>query len=100
MECGTVQAQGASGGETTPVLENNFPWSVAVAAEDSVNNIGILSNLGCAVPRDIRGFYQAYREAGGEAGGGYCSFSPAKQGSLAFALLCAAGAVSFVRRRR
>jgi hypothetical protein len=82
------------------VLDNNFPWAVAVAAEDSVNNIGNLSNLACGIPKDIRGFYEAYRQAGGEAGGGYCSFSPAKGGSLAFALLCAAGAVSFVRRRR
>jgi len=100
MECGTVQAQGATGGETSPILDNNFPWAVAVAAEDSVNNIGNLSNLDCATPKDIRGFYEAYRRAGGEAGGGYCSFSPTKRGSLAFALLMAAGAVALVRRRR
>jgi hypothetical protein len=100
IDCGTILAQGASGGETSPVLENNSPWVVAVATEDSVKNIGVLSNLACATPKDITGFFEAYREAGGKAGGGYCSFAPATNGSLAFALVTAFAAFAWVRRRR
>lgn len=100
IDCGTIGAQGAKGGETTPVLGNDSGYAVAIATEDTTNNIGVLSGLACATPKDIRGFYEAYRQAGGQAGGGYCSFAPARgaaAGALGFML--AVGAL-LVRRRR
>jgi hypothetical protein len=101
IDCGTIGAQGADGGETTEVLGNDSGYAVAVATEDTVNNIGVLSGLACATPKDITGFYEAYREAGGQAGGGYCSFAPAHQGAIGTALGFLLGACAlFVRRRR
>lgn len=99
IECGDVPATGATGGETDPVLTNDDQFAVAVATEDSVNNIGVLSTLACGTPKDVRGFYENYRDAGGEAGGGYCSFAPAKHGAFA-ALLGVSLAALAVRRRR
>jgi hypothetical protein len=100
IDCGTIGAQGATGGETSPVLENDNPYVVAIATEDSVNNIGVLSNLACNTPKAVTGFYKAYRKAGGEAGGGYCTFAPAKHGALAMLIALILGACAFVRRRR
>jgi hypothetical protein len=101
IDCGTVTAQGASGGETSPVLANDGDfYAVAVATEDNVNNIGVLSGLACAQPRDVTGFYEAYREAGGSAGGGYCSFAPGKHGALATLFALGLGALALLRRRK
>jgi len=60
----------------------------------------VLSGLACGTPRDVTGFYEAYTEAGGQAGGGYCTFAPAHRDALwtGAALLLAAGA--FWRRRK
>ncbi|MDF3067754.1 MAG: putative secreted protein [Polyangiaceae bacterium] len=98
VQCGEVVATGASGGETTPDLTNGEEYVVAVAAEDTVFNVGKLSNLACATPKDVRGFFESYRDAGGEAGGGYCSFAPARRSGTAF--LLALGAAALVMRRR
>jgi hypothetical protein len=98
-ECGTVGAVGATGGETNPDLTNGDEYVVAVAAEDTVNNLGKLSNLACGVPKDARGFFENYRDAGGQAGGGYCSFAPARHAGVA-ALLGGLGAFALLLRRR
>jgi hypothetical protein len=75
-------------------------YVVAIATEDNVNNVGVLSELGCNIPKDTTGFYEAYREAGGEAGGGFCSFSPARNGAAALGLGLLVGACALLRRRR
>jgi hypothetical protein len=100
IDCGSIGAQGATGGETTPVLDNDTKYAVAVATEDNVNNIGNLSSLACNVPRDTTGFYEAYREAGGQAGGGYCTFSPARHGGAGLGLGLILGAFALWRRRK
>jgi hypothetical protein len=99
VDCGNVTATGAKGGETEPVLENGEEFVVAIAAEDTVNNLGKLSNLACGTPKDVRGFFENYRDAGGEGGGGYCSFAPAKRSGTALVLAFAAGALVLRRRR-
>jgi len=99
IDCGSIGAQGAKGGETTPVLGNDTGYAVAVATEDTVNNVGVLSTLACATPKDITGFYEAYRKAGGE-GGGYCTFAPAHTGAIAGALGFLLGACALLVRRR
>lgn len=100
IDCGSIGAQGADGGETTQVLENSVRYAVAIATEDDANNIGVLSKLGCGVPQDVTGFYEAYRNAGGQAGGGFCSFSPARHGAFASLLALGLGASLLLRRRR
>ncbi|WP_437489381.1 hypothetical protein WME75_10580 [Sorangium sp. So ce1014] len=54
-------------------LENGKRYVVGVAAYDLVGNAGPLSALSCATPVDVDGFFEKYREAGGQAGGGFCS---------------------------
>jgi hypothetical protein len=98
-DCGRVGAVGAKGGETNPELINGEEFVIAVAAEDTVFNVGKLSNLACATPKDVRGFFESYRDAGGEAGGGYCSFAPARRGGTALLLAIGAGALVLRRRR-
>jgi hypothetical protein len=100
IDCGEIAATGVTGGETEPVLLNDVKWVVAVAAEDNVNNVGVLSNLACAVPKDTTGFFEAYGEAGGRAGGGFCAFAPAKHGSLATLVAFVIGACALVWRRK
>lgn len=100
MECGEIGAQGATGGETSPVLTNDMEYVVAIATEDNVNNVGALSQLACNIPKDTTGFYEAYREAGGEAGGGFCTFAPAHKGSTLWGLTLLVGACALWRRRR
>jgi hypothetical protein len=101
IDCGEITAQGATGGETEPVLTNDVNWVVAIATEDNVNNVGVLSKLACNVPKDTTGFIEAYGEAGGRAGGGFCAFAPAKRGgALATLVFFLLGACALVRRRQ
>jgi hypothetical protein len=99
-ECGSVSARGSSDGQTNDSLENGVRYAVAVAAEDDANNIGKLSKLACGVPQEVTGFFEAYRDAGGQAGGGYCTFAPARRGAAAMAVFMLLGACALVARRR
>jgi len=71
--CGEASSTAASGMATG--LVNYVAYNVAVAATDTFENVGELSPLGCQVPQPVTGFFEAYRQAGGQAGGGFCSFS-------------------------
>jgi hypothetical protein len=82
------------------VLTNDLKWVVAIATEDNVNNVGVLSKLACGVPKDTTGFFEAYGEAGGRAGGGFCAFAPAKHGAAATLVAFIIGACALVRRRK
>jgi hypothetical protein len=100
IDCGDVGAQGSSSGETRPVLDNGTTYVVAIAAEDTAYNVGVLSALACGTPQDVTGFYEAYREAGGQAGGGYCSFGPPHRGGAASVAGLLVAACALLRRRR
>jgi hypothetical protein len=100
VDCGEIAAQGATGGETNPVLTNDIKYVVAVATEDNVNNVGVLSKLACGVPKDTIGFGEAYGKAGGQAGGGFCTFAPATHGAWATLVALLVGACALVRRRK
>ncbi|WP_437319538.1 hypothetical protein [Sorangium sp. So ce385] len=54
-------------------IANGTSYVVGVAAYDLVGNAGPLSELSCATPIEVDGFFEKYREAGGQAGGGFCS---------------------------
>jgi len=61
----SIQAEGLDDGE----------WACGVAGTDNLGNPGVLSNVLCAVPEPVTDFFEAYRNAGGLAGGGFCQCS-------------------------
>lgn len=84
-------------------LKNGVRYSVAVAAVDGVGNVGKLSNVTCATPSPVDDFFKVYRDAGGQAGGGFCTVTGgvghgAGLAGLVFVGLAALG--STIRRRR
>jgi MYXO-CTERM domain-containing protein len=71
---------GTTGGRSTRAtvtgLTNFTKYAIAVVASDLVENVGALSQVQCAVPQPVNGFDEAYRNAGGTAGGAsFCSIS-------------------------
>jgi hypothetical protein len=71
-------------------LTNGVRYALGVASVDAFNNPGNLSKLDCATPEPVTGFYEAYREAGGQAGGGYCAFGASPSRLLAGGVALAA----------
>ncbi|AUX21400.1 hypothetical protein SOCEGT47_018820 [Sorangium cellulosum] len=95
-----------SAGEATG-LRNDVLYAVGIAAYDTIGNPGVLSALACGTPKDVDGFFELYREAGGKAGGGYCSVTgpvgagrwvPLPLGAVAAG--AALGLLRSIRRRR
>ncbi len=68
-ECGSVTG---TGDITVTDLVQGVEYVIAVAAYDQVHNLGVLSELGCGTAEPVSDFFDAYRDAGGEAGGGLC----------------------------
>jgi hypothetical protein len=96
--CGSAQGLATRNGRAKP-LENFQRYAVGIAAVDRVGNRGVLSKVDCNIPEPVTTFFEAYRTAGGEGGGGFCNFGTAPaSGILSTAL--AASAAWLVRRRR
>jgi len=100
FECGS--GVGTSG--TISGLVNGVSYTVAVAGFDSVRNVGKLSNVACATPSQVDDFFAVYRDAGGRAGGGFCTVVSVGGGTggagaagLVLVAFCALG--SMIRRR-
>jgi hypothetical protein len=93
----TAQANGVGG----KPLENGKSYAVAVAGTDQFGNVGVLSSVLCEVPEETTDFWEGYRSAGGQAGGGYCAATAVglPAGSLAALGLACAVALSSLRRR-
>jgi hypothetical protein len=98
--CGDIDAQGSAAGSTDDKLQNSTLYAVGVASTDEAGNVGKLSELACATPLEVTGFFEAYRAAGGKAGGGFCSFAPARRSGAPFAAALLLGALGLWRRRR
>ncbi len=96
-QCGRSGPQSKTGNATG--LVDGVAYNVALATTDSYENIGVLSKIVCAVPQPITGFFEAYTDAGGKAGGGFCSFSPRREPLPLIAVLGAAACVLLRRRR-
>ena len=97
-KCGT--ANKTSTRATASNLVNMVPYSVAVASTDTYRNVGTVSTpAACAIPQPVTGFFEAYRGAGGEAGGGFCSFSRHGRPVLLVTVL-GLGLCLVLRRRR
>ena len=68
-ECGSVTG---TGDITVTGLVQGVEYVIAVAAYDQVHNQGVLSELGCGTAEPVSDFFDRYRQAGGQAGGGFC----------------------------
>ena len=95
---GTTVVAEAVGGNP---LMNGTRYAVAVAGTDAYGNVGALSSVRCEVPAETTDFWDSYREAGGQAGGGFCATSGpgAPTGSLAAFGIVLAAALSSLRRK-
>ncbi len=72
--CGVNTGEAVTSG-TASGLENGAVYAVAVSGTDKAGNEGALSEVVCGTPEEVTDFYESYRQAGGSAGGGFCSFS-------------------------
>lgn len=82
-------------------LTNGLESTVGVAAFDQVGNLGKLSDLVCGTPNPIDDFFKLYRQAGGQAGGGFCSVGSFPGASLVgVGVLSTAMALALRRGRR
>jgi hypothetical protein len=100
FSCGSVAGFQATSFNITG-LTNNVSYTVATSSVDAVGNIGALSNVLCEAPQVVEGFSQAYRAAGGTAGGGFCAMgrSSSKSGWWGAASLVGL-ALALARRRK
>jgi hypothetical protein len=97
---------GTGGASSTTVnvlgLKDGYYYNIAVAAVDAAGNVGPLSNVVCGEPVPVADFWHLYYEAGGKAGGGFCSTDgaglPAGTGGLG--ILMVASMVGMIRKRR
>jgi hypothetical protein len=82
------------------ILQNGVPYVVGVAAVDKRGNASPITTAFLQTPIPTRDFYRGYREAGGEAEGGFCAF--AERGRPAAWTLAALGvlALALARGRR
>lgn len=99
--CGSVTGLSSASGIVKD-LKNFQVTSVGIAAIDTVGNIGPLSKVVCRAPNPVDDFYKVYREAGGRAGGGYCSAGEVGRASTLapFGLALSVAATRLVRRRK
>ncbi len=98
FQCGRSGGRGTR--ETrTSTLQNGVEYAIAVAGVDRVGNSGPLSPLACGTPQPVTTFFEAYREAGGRGGGGFCSWGPPGPAGGVAASLVGMG-LWWLRRRR
>ncbi|HOU92610.1 MAG TPA: hypothetical protein PLU22_16265 [Polyangiaceae bacterium] len=97
--CGEGETILASEGLATG-LADGTTFAVGVSGVDLLGNPGPLSNVVCGTPQPVTTFFEAYREAGGTAGGGFCAFSRARTPASLGALFAAASLLGARRRRR
>lgn len=98
--CGSDGATGIDSATTDMTLQNGVKYAVAITFSDQVGNESVLSNVACGTPAEVTGFFEAYRAAGGQGGGGFCSFAPARRAAIPLALALLMAGAALARRRR
>ncbi|MEO6600684.1 MAG: hypothetical protein ABIQ16_12475 [Polyangiaceae bacterium] len=96
--CGGSSSKSSQTANATKLVDG-VAYNVAVAAFDTYENTGPLSALQCEVPQPVTGFFKAYQDSGGKAGGGFCSFSRHREPLTLFSVLGFASYLVFRRRR-
>lgn len=83
-------------------LQNGIYYGVGVASIDRYGNISPITDVRYGKPIPTVDFYTEYREAGGNAEGGFCSVAGwrGRPGVFALAGLAVVGLVFFRRRRK
>lgn len=81
-------------------LQNGIPYLIGVGAVDRSGNVSQIRDVYLQSPLATRDFYTGYREAGGEAEGGFCNVVGAKGRStgLWIAAITVVGSLIFRRR--
>lgn len=97
--CGEQPGKTAGRG-TVEDVTNDRVYTVGVVAQDIVGNEGELSNLLCQYPKEVTDFYEAYTDAGGTGGGGFCSLGHRRGATPWSALVLLGLALGWARRRR
>ncbi|MBX3190662.1 MAG: hypothetical protein KF819_26920 [Labilithrix sp.] len=99
--CGEAGGTTATSISAAPI-DNNTIVAIAIAAEDSFGNVGELSDPLCQFGEETGDFWNRYRQAGGESGGGFCAIGPDGMPAASFAALGVAIVVgmSIVRRKK
>ena len=99
-----IEENGETGKSTTSGeasgLTNGVAYACGVAGFDALFNVGKLSELVCATPEPVNGYFKQYRAAGGQAGGGYCTFARSTATPAAVLTPLAALALLVLRRRK
>lgn len=102
----------SNGTYTVKGLTNFVTYNIVVAAVDGSGNVGPPSTEACNYPAPVNDFWDLYREAGGQAGGGFCALrggrtgleassgSPVVGSPIAFGVLAATAIAAGRRRRR
>ena len=104
-ECGSITGNTGTSVRAASIagnpLVNGTRYAVAVAATDAFGNVGPLSPVICEVPAPTTDFWESYKNAGGAAGGGFCTTSGPGLPAGSLAVLGITGLVvgSLVRRR-
>lgn len=98
--CGSANGQTATSGRIEG-LQNKYTYAVAIAGVDAVGNVGTLSTVQCGEPWPVDDFFKLYKQAGGDAGGTFCSTGAVGRGAgMATLLVLSIGALGAVVRRR
>jgi hypothetical protein len=83
-------------------LKDGYYYNIAVACVDGSGNVGPLSNVVCGEPVPVADFWRLYYDAGGKAGGGFCSLEgvgmPA--GTSGLGTLMLASIVAIIRKKK
>ena len=82
-------------------LQNGIPYVVGVASVDDFGNVSPMPEVVLQAPIPTQDFYRTYREAGGDAMGGFCAAAPGSAESRpAWTFLALALAALAWRRRQ
>jgi hypothetical protein len=82
-------------------LKDGYYYNIGVAVVDGAGNVGPLSNVVCGEPVPVADFWRLYYDAGGRAGGGFCSLESVGMpaGTSGLGALMVASMVAMIRRR-
>ncbi|HMA93978.1 MAG TPA: hypothetical protein VKP30_14905, partial [Polyangiaceae bacterium] len=97
--CGEVPGKTSAQGFAKTNIVNGQSYAVALAVSDNYGNLGTLSKYQCAKARPVTTFFEAYRYAGGEAGGGFCNLGAVPKRTSIPVTLGVLGVCAWLRRR-